>query len=143
MGNAKLSYVYCDTTSSLIYKEETQTKSQKYYKKNRDAVLQRTRNRLRLHTLRLNYIQRKATCSHCGIWDFTVLEFNHMPGVNKLFNIGRTKSKSKSWAKIMNEVRKCEILCANCHKRVTARNIGRAGYGVRVCDSGISPEPNN
>ena len=143
MGNEKLSYVYSEETSSLVYRgPEPKPKWKVYYENNKDLVQQRNRNRLRLHTLRLNYIQRRATCTHCGIWDYTVLEFNHKPGVDKLFNIGRTKSKSKAWSKIINEVRKCEILCANCHKRVTARNIGKAGYGVRVCDSGLSPRPN-
>lgn len=130
-----MSYVFSEIDSSLTYMKPSRVP------KAISTHAQRIKNRLHLHTLRLNYIKRKQGCNHCGIWDYTVLEFNHLPSFKKDFNIGKTKGKSKSWATIANEVKKCEVLCANCHKRVTARKHGRAGYGVRVCDSGVNPEP--
>lgn len=58
-------------------------------------------------------------CVHCGETDIRVLEFNHLG--NKTHNIADLLSKAASIKKIKKEIDKCEVLCANCHKRFTAR----------------------
>jgi hypothetical protein len=60
-------------------------------------------------------------CADCGEVDPIVLEFDHLGG--KLFDIG-TALPCQSWASILAEIEKCEVVCANCHRRRTKRRQG-------------------
>lgn len=56
-------------------------------------------------------------CS-CGYDKIQGLTFHHKPGTKKFFTISSSigiKNK-KSMSKLITEVKKCEILCGNCHK---------------------------
>lgn len=67
-----------------------------------------------------------SSCSDCGIFDPRVLEFDHLPEFEKKFDIARAVSGStRSWNSILNEINKCEIVCANCHR---IRTIGRGNW---------------
>lgn len=125
-----------ESKSALVFTDRRE-ESRAYYEENSELIKEKVRNRIRLHMLRLDYIKLKSGCAHCSETDPRVLEFNHLPSYKKSFNIGRTQGKSKSWETIRKEVAKCEVLCANCHKRVTAREHGRLGYTSHVCHSGM------
>jgi 5-methylcytosine-specific restriction endonuclease McrA len=60
-------------------------------------------------------------CVDCGETDPVVLEFDHLR--DKKFAIGPALSQ-KSWNSILDEMEKCEVVCANCHRRRTARRRG-------------------
>lgn len=62
-------------------------------------------------------------CVDCGEGDPIVLEFDHVSG-NKLFNISHAIRRGFSISSIEEEIRKCEVRCANCHRRVTAARGG-------------------
>lgn len=55
-------------------------------------------------------------CTHCGEADPIVLDFHHLRDKKK--NIADMLS-SYSLNTITKEIAKCEVLCANCHRRVT------------------------
>lgn len=69
--------------------------------------------------------QLKHGCVDCGYKKHpAALEFDHMPGVKKVFNIGEkigSYSRDVLWA----EIAKCEIVCANCHAIRTANRRER------------------
>jgi hypothetical protein len=50
-----------------------------------------------------------------------VLEFDHL--ADKSFDIGQALSY-RNWQSILDEIEKCEVVCANCHRRRTARRNG-------------------
>ena len=56
-------------------------------------------------------------CTDCGEEDPIVLTFDHL--YNKEFAIA-DKIDSYSWERILKEIEKCEVRCANCHLRKTA-----------------------
>lgn len=63
-------------------------------------------------------------CAECGETDPTVLEFDHVRGekraeVTKLMRDGYTLKI------IQEEIEKCVVLCANCHKRKTFKDSWR------------------
>lgn len=60
-------------------------------------------------------------CVDCGLADLRVLEFDHVRGV-KLFNIGESFWKNPD--DFQNEVYKCDVRCANCHRIVTQERRG-------------------
>lgn len=60
-------------------------------------------------------------CQDCGESDVRVLEFDHIS--DKAFNIG-SKVGELSFTKLMEEIGKCDVVCANCHKKRTAKVFG-------------------
>ena len=58
-------------------------------------------------------------CVDCGQTDIIVLEFDHVAG-DKIDTITMLMQRNSSWEKISNEIKKCVVRCANCHRRKTA-----------------------
>jgi hypothetical protein len=58
---------------------------------------------------------RGGRCEDCG-YDRTVaaLEFHHRDRNTKEFTLG---SFNGSWKRLLAEAEKCDLLCANCHRR--------------------------
>jgi len=77
----------------------------------------------RVDILRLPAEHKRGTaCVDCGERDPVVLEFDHVKG-RKEGNISRMVCTS-TWDRIKEEIKKCEIRCANCHRRRTAKQLG-------------------
>jgi hypothetical protein len=57
-------------------------------------------------------------CVDCGETDPVVLEFDHLR--DKRFAIS-AQLHARNWQSILDEIAKCEVVCANCHRRRTAR----------------------
>jgi hypothetical protein len=55
-------------------------------------------------------------CADCGNkYSYWIMQFDHLPGVTKLFNIANFKSYTKDIDVVISEMAKCELVCANCH----------------------------
>lgn len=86
---------------------------------------------------------RTHPCVDCGISNLVVLEFDHRDPDLKLMDVG-TMMISRRWPRVLAEIEKCDVRCANCHRRRTARSLGGARPGAinfdrhapRVCCSG-------
>lgn len=61
----------------------------------------------------LNGYKSGLGCLYCRISNPVVLHFHHRDPATKSFNIAL--SKTKSMKRIVAEVEKCDVLCANCH----------------------------
>lgn len=69
----------------------------------------------------LNELKLHSGCVDCGYAAHPeALDFDHLPGFDKGFNIGMGL-RSRSWAALEAEVLKCEVRCANCHRVKTAQ----------------------
>ena len=68
--------------------------------------------------IRDRYYDLKKTlkCVECGNDDFRVLEFDHLNETTKLFAIGEGMKLGYAFSKIEEEIKKCQVLCANCHR---------------------------
>ena len=62
-------------------------------------------------------------CIDCGESDPVVLQFDHRDETQKLHNIGKMV-RSSSLARMIEEIAKCDIRCANCHFKRTAKQFG-------------------
>jgi len=60
-------------------------------------------------------------CVGCGETDPVVLEFDHVRGEKK-WNVAMCYGRSME--SLVEEIAKCEIRCANCHRRRTAEHRG-------------------
>ena len=54
-------------------------------------------------------------CLDCGISDIRVLEFDHRDRSTKIANVSEMVSK-QSLQRVKDEVSKCDVRCANCHR---------------------------
>lgn len=66
---------------------------------------------------------KKNPCKDCGEGDITVLTFDHVRGIKKN-DIGNMLRGKHSLSTVRNEIRKCDIRCANCHLRKTGKQFG-------------------
>jgi hypothetical protein len=54
-------------------------------------------------------------CVDCGVTDPRVLEFDHRDPSTKSFSIGAVKARY-TWDRMLEEIAKCDVRCANCHR---------------------------
>lgn len=68
----------------------------------------------------LEYLADKG-CESCDEHDPRVLEFDHIDPRTKYKSISRMVTNGYGWASdvLRSEIRKCRILCANCHRKHT------------------------
>ena len=58
-------------------------------------------------------------CCVCGEeFPQEIFEFHHLNPKYKEFGLGKINSSCYSWRKIVSELRKCVLVCANCHRLV-------------------------
>jgi hypothetical protein len=66
---------------------------------------------------------RSHPCVDCGEDDPLVLEFDHLG--EKEFNISKG-IRDRGWDAVLAEMAKCDVVCANCHRRRTGQRGGFA-----------------
>jgi hypothetical protein len=98
----------------------------KHYQMYRAKYIQKARLRNREQT-RINgaflieYLSCRP-CVDCGETDIVVLEFDHLR--DKVADVSALSREGYSLEKVKREIDKCEVVCANCHRRRTAKRAG-------------------
>jgi hypothetical protein len=94
---------------------------QEHYARNRDRYIEAAvRRRLSLAAQRATFLVQYFSdhpCVDCGEADPMVLEFDHRG--DKSFNIAKGL-RDRGWDDLLEEIAKCDVVCANCHRRRTA-----------------------
>lgn len=95
-----------------------------HYERNRSDYLQRAMNEVRLKRedglLLLHEYLRSHPCVDCGETDIVTLEFDHIDPATKTMPVGAMIGRRR-WSIVLAEIQKCEVRCANCHRRRTAQ----------------------
>lgn len=73
----------------------------------------------------IDYLQTHP-CVDCNEKDIIVLEFDHLR--DKTREIGTFLQNGYPINTVKKEIEKCEVRCANCHKRKTAKEFGWYKY---------------
>jgi hypothetical protein len=110
---------YCRPCGAAYKKEHYASNRQKYI----DAAEQRRRELLAERMAFLVEYLRDHPCADCGEDDPVVLEFDHLR--DKKFAIS-SGIRERAWQSVLDEIAKCEVVCANCHRRRTAQRGGFA-----------------
>ena len=113
-----------------ICKECSQSRSKKYYSENREKHLGVIRKRT-LESVKKNQIfiisyLKTHPCVDCEEADILVLDFDHLG--NKKHNISCMIAGGYSQKSLLKEISKCQVRCANCHRRKTAKDYGWYKY---------------
>ena len=102
-------------------KECTRLEVRTHYRNNHEYYISKANHRNReIRESNRNYVWKYLSthpCVDCGESDPVVLEFDHLK--NKIDCIARLK-RSNGMTSLNNEIDKCEVRCANCHRRKTA-----------------------
>ncbi len=122
-----LRHYVCKSCHALYRKDHYKANRTKYIKK---AKKWNKKQRQVLREVIFRHLQANP-CIDCGEDDIVVLDFDHRS--DKRLPISQMFRHSYSVAEIMNEIGKCDVRCANCHRRKTAR-VGkhwRFGYETK------------
>ena len=86
-----------------------------YYAAHRDAELDRVRRRQAATLAWLRDLRRRP-CGDCGqSFPPYVMDFDHRDPSKKLFAITTGSAHLMSREKLISEIEKCDVVCANCH----------------------------
>lgn len=103
---------------SRLYVRTHYYKNKAYYLKKAYKRNHRIRNEIRTYIWA--YLN-KHSCVDCGEKDPTVLEFDHIS--DKIIEVSRM-NRNYSLNRVKEEILKCEVRCANCHRKKTALQLG-------------------
>ncbi|MFC6719700.1 homing endonuclease associated repeat-containing protein [Natrialbaceae archaeon GCM10025810] len=96
---------------------EELTVDQRWHYRNAEWNAERTlRRRARLRRW-LNERKRDAGCASCGNDTAARLDFHHETPQEKTMAVGRMVTYGHGREALREEIEKCTILCANCHRR--------------------------
>jgi predicted XRE-type DNA-binding protein len=65
-------------------------------------------------------------CEYCGETNFFKLEFHHLESEEKEYNISHIRNYR--WSIIESEIKKCKLLCRNCHNEEHNTNKNKRRY---------------
>lgn len=69
-------------------------------------------------------------CVDCGESDIRVLEFDHVRST-KRGDVSLMVGRGSPWGRIETEIAKCDVRCANCHRRKTVEQLRwRKAFGA-------------
>ncbi len=109
--------------------KERQLKQQReWYDRNKKLCIGRVRARERkieneIQDFVASYLDEHP-CIDCGESDIVVLEFDHRNPDEKKFTIACCMHNGRCLATLIAEIEKCDVRCANCHRRKTANQFG-------------------
>jgi hypothetical protein len=93
-----------------------------WYKKHIDTERKRlfVSNKRRMSEVREWFSDFKSElyCVECGESHPSCLQFHHMDKKSKEFDISRMVQQGYSIERILSEIEKCVVLCANCHFKI-------------------------
>lgn len=101
----------------------------KYADKNQYKREWNHRNREKRYEYKRQYILKRkmdlinmlgGKCENCGMiadeHNLAVFDFHHRNPDEKSFNLGQNTIGNKSFDEVVEEAKKCAVLCSNCHR---------------------------
>lgn len=107
----------------MPYKDPDRQKiaQKEHYFKNKEKYAEKNktyRERVREY---VKNIKESSPCADCGIqYPYYVMEFDHLH--SKIKTIGWLASKG-TMSQVIEEIKKCELVCSNCHAERTWQRI--------------------
>lgn len=109
----------------MPYSDKEKQRSYQHQNYLANKELWRERNSKRRVAIRefVRNTKEQNPCSDCGeFYPFFVMDFDHLD--DKVSNISRLLAGHASLGRIKEEIAKCELVCANCHRyRTQARQL--------------------
>jgi ribosomal protein S30 len=87
-----------------------------HYKKNIDKYKVRAVTHRKDLSDWYSELKKDLKCSKCGNNHPAVLDFHHRDRTTKESTVAQLKSSRSNKQAILDEIEKCDVLCANCHR---------------------------
>ena len=100
---------------------DEQLRRKEFYKQNRERLLEYQNKRYNDTLDVFQQWKKTLKCCRCEENDVACLEFHHSDPETKENNVVRMVSRSVK--SVVKELKKCVVVCANCHRRIHAYDI--------------------
>ena len=97
--------------------EDQVTYHQKRYRENKELYKLRAKEHRQKKIDFVNNYKVEKGCSVCGEKHIACLDFHHVESSGKVENIANMAYNKAKMSKIIEEIKKCVVLCANCHRK--------------------------
>jgi hypothetical protein len=87
-----------------------------HYLRNTNVYKAKANNHRKRNRDYIQDIKKQSICSSCSEDRWYVLDFHHLG--DKEFDVSAMIAKASSLEKIKEEIEKCIVLCANCHREL-------------------------
>jgi hypothetical protein len=68
--------------------------------------------------------QKEVPCADCDVsYPYYVMDFDHRVGVTKVGTVNDIL-RQNAWARLREEIAKCDVVCSNCHRIRTQMRLG-------------------
>jgi len=101
----------------IVRKEKHAEYSRKYYEKNKEKVLATTTKNSKRGKEKWDLFKGSLHCARCKENHIACMDFHHIDPSEKEYEVSALVS-SKMFTKAYKEVKKCIVLCANCHRKL-------------------------
>ena len=88
--------------------------NKKYYQKFKPRIIKRELEKKKKLNKFVREIRGELSCITCGENHPAVLDFHHRDPNTKDFSISQARYKTEK--RIIEEMKKCDVLCSNCHR---------------------------
>jgi hypothetical protein len=97
-------------------KECVRGRSKQHYEENSISLKEKKRLYIQQRREWFNEFKKTLKCIKCGEDHIACLDFHHRDPKQKEFSIAGAVSHSNK-EKVIKELEKCDVLCANCHRK--------------------------
>jgi len=92
--------------------------SKTYYENNKKEII--AKSRVRRKEISKEFAEFKSTkcCTQCGESHPSTLDFHHVERHRSNKKVYYLVANGHHWPRILQEIAKCIVLCANCHRKL-------------------------
>ena len=92
----------------------------------KEKNVQRTRDKRNKIRAYIQDYKQSHSCTDCKEnYPYWMMDFDHLG--DKKFNISNFQTKNTTLKAIQNEIQKCDVVCANCHRNRTYLRLIKSG----------------
>ncbi len=97
-------------------KEYQQKYQKQHYQNNKEIYKNRGKKRRLCMAKKFFDYKSNLSCLYCGKKNPECIDFHH--NGDKHDNVGRILRSTQSWNRAIQEIKKCDAVCANCHRKL-------------------------
>jgi hypothetical protein len=99
----------------IVKQTKQKTYASTYYQNNKAKVLATTKASVKKYKEQWRSFKATLSCVKCGQNHPATLDFHHIDSSTKEASVNKL-IKYRAFKRAMEEVKKCIVLCANCHR---------------------------
>jgi len=101
-----------------------------YHRRTRTRRIEQKKRHHALLTEWMREMKAGRPCAECGgLFPVVAMQWDHRPGEEKVGDVSDLIRKTHSKKRILVEIAKCDLVCANCHAVRTFKSRGVAQPG--------------